>query len=81
MSKETPTYADVQFLDNGNTVSEKRFDLYKTKLGVRTSDMWYAIVCYTNDDFALASSIEEWAKTAPVGNTYASGKVRVTIAK
>lgn len=81
MSSETPIYANVQFLKDGNVISEKQFDLYKTKLGVRTSDMWYAIVCHTNDDFELASKIEEWAKDADVGKTYSANSVRVKIAK
>lgn len=78
-SNDAPIFADVQFFKGDKIVTEKRYDLYKTKLGVHNSDMWYDISCHTNNDFNLAAEVEEWAKEAAVGSAYFSDPVIVKI--
>lgn len=80
-SNDTPTFAEVKFIVNGKIVAEKRYDLFKTKLGVHNSDMWYDISCHTDNDFNLASEVEEWAKDAAVGSAYFSDPVIVKIVR
>lgn len=72
-------YAIVTYLLPFKDNQEIKYDLFKTRLGIHSSDMWYDISCYTNNDFKLAGEIEEWAKTAQVGEEYKTDKLVVKI--
>ena len=70
-------FAEIQFSDEPSNLY--RYDLFKTKLGVTTTDMWYDICCHTSNDFALADSINLWAKSANVGDIYSIKGVQIKI--
>ena len=76
MDKSNPTYAKVKF---PNDPKEHLYDLYKTKLGVHTSDMWYDIACHTDNNFKVAGEIENWAKDAEVGQSYSLAGINISI--
>lgn len=76
MDKFKPIYAKVTFPDD---LSEHTYDLYKTKLGIHTSDMWYDIACHTDNNFKVAGEIENWAKGAEVGQSYSLAGIDINI--
>jgi hypothetical protein len=78
-SESKTSYAIVTYLYPFKDRQEIKYDLYKTKLGVHNSDMWYDISCYTDNDFTFAGEIEEWAKEAQVGEEYKTDKLVVKI--
>lgn len=68
--------AKVRF---ANDSQEYQYDLSSISYGVNQMDLWYAIVCRTNNNFTFAKQIEHWLTTANIGDTYSDDVLTVAV--
>ena len=70
------SFAKVTF---SNDPQEYQYDLSSLDFGVNQMDLWYAIVCRTNNDFTFAKKLENWLINANTGDTYSDDVLTISI--
>lgn len=70
------SFAKVTF---PNDPQEYQYDLSSVSYGVNQMDLWYAIVCRTNNDFTFAKKVENWISHANEGDTYSDDVLTISI--